>query len=211
MTTVQKKANDYVYFDFRANNTGNVPIALKAFFRFYPNDIPMEIKDIGTVNPGDYKFVNHDIQIPFFAPDGTYIINVELVNQNTNELYDNNMQHSVEVITEDPQISASIVNLDIPYWGANQVDVTLKNTGNVSHTFYVGTSILQYIEGNGCGLTGWGNVRDEPLKAITVGAGASTVVTLNFTHPTVHGDYVIVKVWRTSTPSDCLDGDYVQL
>lgn len=89
------------------------------------------------------------------------------------------------------------------------VDVKIKNTGSVKHTFYVGLSICKSIGGSGCGLYCPAWVADSPFQSKSLNPGSWITVSwvVDVDDP---GDYyAVAKVWsavENGAGVDCLAG-----
>lgn len=94
--------------------------------------------------------------------------------------------------------------------------VRIKNTGNVTYTFWVGATIAERVSGSGCGI--WipsGRYRDLPPKSITLRPGETGSVTFYFDDAwlTTTTQYFIAKVWKQydrtrNVMIGCLAGTY---
>jgi len=99
-----------------------------------------------------------------------------------------------------------VAKLSVYGLGARQIKVQIKNTGNVTATFYVGATIAKNISGSGCNAYPTGNAGSDwfefyPFRSVTLNPGqTSDYLVFNFDDSILTGGtwYVLVKVWQST-------------
>ena len=214
-----------IFFDYSVSNTGNVNTTFQVGASMLSS-----ISGIGctlgglvlsnaplverTLAPGESRHLACAFPNP--ESNGTYYCVSKVYNESQSVCY-GGCSKSFEFTDADvePPIDATYkatIAVSTPYRDVSAYS-TVKNTGSVDETLYVGMSVVTVAGGTSCGLYNAGTfIRDLPVKTVTLSPGES--VTLEF----VMGDLsayaytsitAIGKVYSASDlhPYSCLGGD----